>query len=66
MNQEIGVDGMTCARCAGHVEKALLALDGVRAVTVDLAARRVVVESDREVGRDEFANAIDRAGYALR
>jgi hypothetical protein len=38
----------------------------VRGASVDLAAHTVAVESEREVARDEFAAAIERAGYELR
>lgn len=57
---------MTCENCAKHVKKALLGIQGVREATVDLAAHSVAVETEREVAREEFAAAIDRAGYELR
>jgi copper chaperone CopZ len=57
---------MTCEKCAKHVKDALLEIAGVRDAKVDLAAHSVVVESEREVARAEFATAIDRAGYELR
>lgn len=66
MNQEIHVDGMTCEKCAKHVKSALLEIAGVRDAKVDLTAHSVLVESEREVARAEFATAIDRAGYELR
>jgi uncharacterized membrane protein YraQ (UPF0718 family)/copper chaperone CopZ len=39
----LDVKGMTCQHCSGSVEKALTALDGVRAVDVSLDSGRVVV-----------------------
>jgi copper chaperone CopZ len=66
MSQELRVEGMTCENCAKHVRNALLAIDGVREAKVDLAAHTVAVESARLVAREEFAAAIDRAGYELR
>jgi uncharacterized protein len=39
----LDVKGMSCAHCSGSVEKALNALDGVRAVDVTLETGRVVV-----------------------
>ena len=66
MSQELHVAGMTCENCAKHVKKALLGIQGVREATVDLAAHSVSVETEREVAREEFAAAIDRAGYELR
>jgi Cu2+-exporting ATPase len=66
MSQELHVAGMTCENCAKHVKKAILGIQGVREATVDLAAHSVAVETEREVAREEFAAAIDRAGYELR
>lgn len=37
---ELGVEGMTCASCVGHVEKALRAVPGVAAASVNLATER--------------------------
>lgn len=39
----LDVTGMTCQHCSGTVEKALSAMEGVRAVDVTLASGRVVV-----------------------
>ena len=62
------VTGMTCGHCVQAVTSELTALDGVDGVTVDLAAggtSSVVVTSSRPVSREEFAAAVDEAGYEL-
>ncbi len=41
---DIGVGGMTCASCAGRVERALKALPGVIEATVNLATERAHVQ----------------------
>src|SRR6185312_1260661 len=57
------IEGMTCATCAGRVEKALNALPGVRA-TVNLASEQADIYSDSaDVGAFELAEAVQRAGY---
>ena len=38
------VQGMTCASCVGHVERALKEVDGVAAARVNLASERATVE----------------------
>ena len=38
------IEGMTCAACVGHVERALAKVDGVVAVNVNLATERASVE----------------------
>ena len=59
------VVGMTCGHCVSAVEREVGALDGVTAVTVDLATGEVVVASTRPVADDEMTAAIDEAGYEL-
>src|SRR5260370_27606502 len=57
------VEGMTCATCAGRVEKALSALPGVQA-TVNLSGEQADVQYDpARVAPDALAEAIQRAGY---
>ncbi len=63
---DIGVVGMTCAACVGRVERAVAALSGVRAVTVDLAGQRATVT--REPGKAQrpmLEAAIRKAGYEV-
>ena len=44
---ELPIEGMTCASCAGRVEKSLNKLEGVEA-TVNFATERATVEFDPE------------------
>ncbi len=41
---DLAITGMTCASCAGRVERALLAVPGVRSAEVNLATERARVE----------------------
>ncbi len=57
------IEGMTCATCAGRVEKALRALPGVEA-TVNLSSERADVQFDSaRVAPAALAEAVTRAGY---
>ncbi|MBI3288157.1 MAG: copper-translocating P-type ATPase [Elusimicrobia bacterium] len=60
------VRGMHCASCVTKVEGALLSLDGVRSVSVDLPSRTVAVEFAPVPGKLEnrtLRRAIEKAGY---
>lgn len=59
------VVGMTCDHCVRSVKSEVAKLEGVTAVEVDLASGRVTVESERPVGPEAFAAAVDEAGYEL-
>ncbi|BAJ29414.1 MULTISPECIES: cation transporter [Kitasatospora] len=59
------VAGMTCGHCEQAVGKAVGALEGVRAVRVDV--RNGLVSVDSAAGLDDSAvrAAVDEAGYEL-
>jgi Cd2+/Zn2+-exporting ATPase len=55
------VEGMDCAACAKTVEKAVAALDGVRAARVSFGNATLAVEGD--VGPEQVQAVVARAGY---
>jgi len=60
---DLPVSGMTCASCAGRVERSLNALDGVSA-TVNYATERATVDYDAAVVAPEaLVEAVASAGY---
>ena len=59
------VTGMTCDHCRRAVTQEISAVDGVDAVTVDLASGTVTVSTARPVDRADIAAAVDEAGYVL-
>ena len=59
---ELNIAGMTCAACAGRVERALNRLDGVEAV-VNYATERAVVTGLAPGRAAEAVAAVTRAGY---
>ena len=64
MNKKIVIDGMMCIHCAGAVEKALNALDGVTA-KVDLEQKCAHAELAAPVADEVLAKAVTDAGYSL-
>ncbi len=64
---ELAIGGMTCATCAGRVEKALAAIDGVVSASVNLAGEKAYVEFFRGVvGATDLIQAVENAGYSAR
>ena len=62
--RELAIIGMTCATCAGRVEKALRAVEGVTATSVNLASEKAIVEGYAGVLRPaDLIAAVRRAGY---
>ncbi|MGB6055529.1 MAG: copper ion binding protein, partial [Burkholderiaceae bacterium] len=59
------VDGMSCASCVGRVEKALRAVPGVRAASVNLATEKASVQAGAEVSLATLSAAVERAGYQV-
>ncbi len=59
---DLPVGGMTCASCAGRVERALAKVPGVQAVSVNLASEKAHVEAPADTLPALLA-AIERAGY---
>ena len=58
------VDGMTCASCATRVERAVRAVPGVAAASVNLATEALSVQGAAAL-TGAVAAAIERAGYAV-
>lgn len=66
MNKTLVIDGMMCVKCQAHVEKALLEIEGVTKVTVDLKKKKAVVELTSDVADDMLMKAVSDAGYTPR
>jgi Cu+-exporting ATPase len=61
---KLQITGMTCASCAGRVEKALSKVPGVTSVTVNLATERATVRSLAAVPVSALTAAVEKAGYS--
>ncbi len=61
---ELSIGGMTCASCAGRVERALNKVTGVSRVSVNLANERAHVELLGQVEPAVLIDAVTKAGYS--
>jgi len=55
---------MTCASCVAHVEKALTAVPGVRAATVNLATESASIDAP-SIDATRLRSAVEQAGYTV-
>ncbi|OMG74396.1 heavy metal translocating P-type ATPase [Burkholderia ubonensis] len=60
---ELEIEGMTCASCAGRVEKALANVPGVTRASVNLATERATVDAAAGVSTAQLVDAVKQAGY---
>ncbi|RHE92740.1 heavy metal translocating P-type ATPase [Roseburia inulinivorans] len=63
MTTTISIEGMMCAHCQAHVEKALKEVAGVTEVTVSLENKNAVVTGDASV--EALKQAVVDAGYEV-
>jgi heavy metal translocating P-type ATPase len=63
---DLAIDGMTCASCVAHVERALAKVDGVQSVSVNLATRRAHVSLSRAVPGEALIEKVEGAGYGAQ
>jgi len=63
---DLPVDGIHCAGCVSRVEKALLAVDGVAGVSVNLATGEARMSFDpASVSTSAIRAAVEEAGYSV-
>ncbi|MDO8342692.1 MAG: heavy metal translocating P-type ATPase [Cellvibrio sp.] len=63
---DLAIEGMTCASCVAHVERALTKVDGVSSVSVNLATERAHLTLSHEVPVAELIQKVEQAGYQAR
>ena len=65
---DLRIEGMTCASCVTHVERALGKVEGVSRVSVTLATERAHVEFNASAITDDVTSklvaSVDKAGYS--
>ena len=64
MMKKMNIEGMMCAHCQAHVEKALNSIEGVKA-TVDLKNNCANIELDHDVDETVLTKAVEDAGYKV-
>jgi Cu+-exporting ATPase len=60
---ELALSGMTCASCAGRIERALAQQPGVLSVSVNLASERAQLQVLRGTDHSALLQAVSQAGY---
>ena len=60
------VEGMSCAACAGRVERALRAVPGVAEASVNMATELASVRAEAPLAFEGLQAAVRKAGYAAR
>ena len=63
MEKVLHVEGMMCAHCKAHVEKALLGVSGVSAAVADVEKKQAVVTLSADVEDAALVAAVKDAGY---
>lgn len=63
---DLSIEGMSCASCVGRVERALRAVPGVSAASVNLATERAQVRLASGSTPEALVQAVARAGYEAR
>ncbi len=61
---ELAIEGMTCASCVAHVERALAKVDGVESVSVNLATERAHLTVVPGVVTHQLIQKLEQAGYS--
>ena len=66
MKKVISIEGMMCNHCTGTVQKALEAVEGVKAVTMSLEQKNATVELASDVSDEVLIRAVTDAGYEVK
>lgn len=66
MTKVISIEGMMCNHCTGTVQKALEAVEGVKAVTMSLEQKNATVELVSDVADEVLTKAVVDAGYEVK
>lgn len=57
--------GIVCGGCANAIKNAFGRVDGVSGVEVDVPTKRVSVEHESTVTRDDIVKVLDDAGFPV-
>ncbi len=66
MVKVLDVEGMMCAKCQAHVQKALESVAGVKAVEVSLEEKRATVTMESDIADEKLSEAVTEAGYEVK
>lgn len=63
---DLAIEGMNCASCVAHVERALAKVDGVESVSVKLTTERAHLSLSQPVASELLIQKVQQAGYSAR
>jgi Cu+-exporting ATPase len=64
-HQTLSIGGMTCAACAGRIERTVKKLPGVNTAAVNLAGEKLFVEYDPALDAAAIKEAVIKLGYQV-
>ncbi|MDR2631297.1 MAG: heavy metal translocating P-type ATPase [Spirochaetaceae bacterium] len=64
-NETLSIGGMTCAACAGRIEKTVRKIEGVTAASVNLASEKLFVEYQNTQTLSGIKEAVVKIGYQV-
>ncbi|MDR1128310.1 MAG: heavy metal translocating P-type ATPase, partial [Treponema sp.] len=64
-NGTLSIGGMTCAACAGRIERTVKKIEGVSTATVNLASEKLFVEYDAAPRLATIKEAVAKIGYEV-
>ena len=64
-SETLSIGGMTCAACAGRIEKTVRKIEGVSTATVNLATEKLFVELANDQTLTSVKNAVVKIGYQV-
>ena len=65
MVKTLDIEGMMCAHCQAHVQKALEGVAGVTQVVVSLEENKATVTADTEIDDQKLIDAVTESGYKV-
>ena len=65
MIKTLEIEGMMCAHCQAHVQKALEGVEGVTGVEVSLEQNNAVVTMGADVADEKLITAVTESGYKV-
>ena len=65
MKTNLSVQNLQCTRCVSSINNALLKINGVYGVEVNIANQRVLVDHTENVSLDSLSKELDKLGYPV-
>ena len=65
MKKEVLIEGMKCQGCANTVQERFAEIEGGESVEVDLATKKVMIESQSEILENRLVAALADTKYSL-